>query len=141
MELLDGSNVETYASGPLEPSLIVALLAQVGKVVSTAHDLGIVHRDLKPANLFLHRRQDGTTVAKVLDFGISKYSSEAQGLDTAPDADLRPWSYRPLAVSARASGSPPASLDTSVNRAVPSFRRNATCCRYVVSGAATRTSG
>jgi serine/threonine protein kinase len=34
--------------------------------------MGIVHRDLKPENLFLHQREDGTTILKIVDFGISK---------------------------------------------------------------------
>lgn len=85
MELLDGMDVGRYAAqrGALEPTELVALLAQVGSVLEVAHGLGIVHRDLKPENLFLHRRKDGTTIAKVLDFGISKFAQEAQALETA----------------------------------------------------------
>jgi serine/threonine protein kinase len=35
-----------------------------------AHRKGIVH--LKPSNLFLAQRPDGTSLLKVLDFGVSK---------------------------------------------------------------------
>lgn len=78
MELLHGMDVGKYGAqhGALEPAEVVALLAQVGSVLAMAHALGIVHRDLKPENLFLHRRKDGTTIAKVLDFGISKFAHE-----------------------------------------------------------------
>jgi serine/threonine-protein kinase len=88
MELLHGMDVGKYATqhGPLEPAELVALLAQVGSVLETAHGLGIVHRDLKPENLFLHQRKDGTTTAKVLDFGISKFASEDQALETGMTA-------------------------------------------------------
>jgi len=48
-----------------------------------AHSLGIVHRDLKPANLFLCRTADGPLI-KVLDFGISKITSEIDGRLTSP---------------------------------------------------------
>lgn len=66
MAFLSGMDVGGYAAqrGPLEPSELVAVLAQVGSVLETAHALGIVHRDLKPENLFLHRRKDGTTTTK-----------------------------------------------------------------------------
>jgi serine/threonine protein kinase len=78
-------DVGKYAKqrGALEPAEIVALLAQVGSVLEVAHELGIVHRDLKPENLFLHQRKDGTTIAKVLDFGISKFGPEEQALEAA----------------------------------------------------------
>lgn len=80
MELLRGVDLETYAlrHGPLAPDVVVPLLAQVASVLEQAHRLGIIHRDLKPENLFLHERADGTSIAKVLDFGISKFVSTAE---------------------------------------------------------------
>jgi serine/threonine-protein kinase len=58
--------------GPLPVEEAVGYLVQACEAVAEAHVLGIVHRDLKPANLFATRRMDGTTLIKVLDFGISK---------------------------------------------------------------------
>jgi serine/threonine-protein kinase len=40
--------------------------------LAEAHASGVIHRDLKPSNLFMAKKANGTTVLKVLDFGISK---------------------------------------------------------------------
>jgi eukaryotic-like serine/threonine-protein kinase len=60
----------------LPPSDAVDFLLQGMEAIAEAHAVGIVHRDLKPANLFLTRSPDGSPLVKVLDFGISKASSE-----------------------------------------------------------------
>ena len=85
MELLCGTDLEKYAArwGALEPAVLVPLLSQVASVLEIAHGLGIVHRDLKPQNLFLHKRKDGSTITKVLDFGISKFVSAEHALEVA----------------------------------------------------------
>jgi serine/threonine-protein kinase len=77
MELLNGTDLQKLVKerGRFLPDEVVGLLAQVARALDKSHALGIVHRDLKPENLFLHQREDGGTIVKVLDFGISKVLS------------------------------------------------------------------
>jgi tRNA A-37 threonylcarbamoyl transferase component Bud32 len=49
-----------------------AILSSVAKGLAAAHAVGIIHRDIKPENLVVIKEQDGSTSAKVLDFGIAK---------------------------------------------------------------------
>ena len=74
MEQLVGEDLEVRLArvGAVPVALAVDIAAQVARGLSRAHAAGIVHRDLKPANVFLATRDDGTTIAKILDFGISK---------------------------------------------------------------------
>jgi serine/threonine-protein kinase len=76
MEFLEGVDLGTWLRhrGPLPVEQAVDFVLQACVAVADAHSLGIVHRDLKPANLFRVRRNDGSLVIKVLDFGISKAS-------------------------------------------------------------------
>ena len=77
MEYLEGHDLERVASaGPIAIARAVGYVLQACAAVAEAHAAGIVHRDLKPQNLFVTSRPDGTEVVKVLDFGISKMSSE-----------------------------------------------------------------
>ena len=74
MEYLVGESVGALLEreGCLPPRRACDLVAQACRGVEAAHAAGIVHRDLKPHNLFLCRRDDGTDLVKVLDFGVAK---------------------------------------------------------------------
>lgn len=74
MELLEGRDLrqELAERGHLPAKEVVRWLTQVARALDDAHDRGVVHRDLKPENLFLARAADGSTVLKVLDFGLAK---------------------------------------------------------------------
>jgi serine/threonine-protein kinase len=77
MEFLEGQDLSQLleSRGALPVEEAVDYVLQGLEAIAQAHALGIVHRDLKPANLFLHRRTDGSTIVKVLDFGIAKASN------------------------------------------------------------------
>ena len=74
MEFLNGEDLSQMLEkrGALPVEDAVDYVLQALEAIAQAHAFGIVHRDLKPANLFLHRRQDGSSLIKVLDFGIAK---------------------------------------------------------------------
>jgi serine/threonine protein kinase len=82
MELLDGLDLEKLLAGRgrFSAEEVVGHLSQAARALDKSHAMGIVHRDLKPENLFLHRREDGTFILKIVDFGISKIvGAEAGG--------------------------------------------------------------
>jgi serine/threonine protein kinase len=59
-------------SGPLSPDELCKTMLQVCVGLAEAHEKGIIHRDLKPENLFCAIEPDGSTVIKIVDFGVSK---------------------------------------------------------------------
>ena len=81
MEYLAGTDLRRLlqARGALPVAEAVDFVLQAGEAIAEAHALGIVHRDLKPANIFLTHRADGSSLVKVLDFGLSKMSAEETG--------------------------------------------------------------
>ncbi|MCW5835594.1 MAG: protein kinase [Labilithrix sp.] len=86
MEYLIGRDLAAILreEGPMYPSRAADLMLQVCEAVASAHAVGVVHRDLKPSNFFVTQRADGTTLVKVLDFGISK----AMGQEGVVDPNL-----------------------------------------------------
>jgi serine/threonine protein kinase len=73
MEYLEGTDLgHLVEAGPLPIAAAVDYVIQACDALAEAHVLGIVHRDLKPDNLFLAKRAAGTSIVKILDFGISK---------------------------------------------------------------------
>jgi hypothetical protein len=90
MELLDGEDLgkRLQKQGRMHPREVCAIMVQVTRALTKAHQLGIVHRDLKPDNIFLVR-DDDREIAKVLDFGIAKSASSAlEGSNTKTGAML-----------------------------------------------------
>lgn len=83
MEYLEGLDLAEVLRerGPLPIELAVDYLIEALDAIAEAHSLGMVHRDLKPSNLFLARRRGGSDIVKVLDFGISKATTEGPAVN------------------------------------------------------------
>lgn len=81
MEFLVGEDLATRLEreGVLEVGDAIEIAQQVARGLAKAHTAGVIHRDLKPGNVFLAERDDGTTIAKIVDFGISKLLTEDAG--------------------------------------------------------------
>ncbi len=80
MELLVGDDLERVLEHEkrLDPFAACCLAYQAATGLAKAHRAGVIHRDLKPANMFLARRDDGSVIVKLLDFGIAKLVDEAE---------------------------------------------------------------
>ena len=77
MEYLRGEPLDKRLDrlGRMPAKETARMLMQVCRALSRAHAAGIVHRDLKPENVFLvWDDEDGADVAKVVDFGIAKFT-------------------------------------------------------------------
>jgi serine/threonine-protein kinase len=86
MEYLEGEPLDRRLDrlGRLPAKDTAFILQQVCRALAKAHAARIVHRDLKPENVFLvWDDEDGADVAKVVDFGIAKFTDSALGPSSA----------------------------------------------------------
>jgi serine/threonine protein kinase len=84
MELLTGQTLDdVVARAPLTWQDFRELALQIQEALVAAQDLGLVHRDLKPSNIMLNWLPSGRFQAKVVDFGLAKFSPKpsAQTVD------------------------------------------------------------
>ena len=76
MEFLNGENLEqTVQRGGLTPDDFISITNQVLEGLVAAHKLGMQHRDIKPSNIMLTWLPDQRFIAKLLDFGLAKFST------------------------------------------------------------------
>jgi serine/threonine-protein kinase len=80
MEYLEGKDLGRYVKKGVRFPVQEAIdyVVQAAEALARAHAAGVIHRDVKPSNLFLTRRDDGTALIKVLDFGISKVIEDSK---------------------------------------------------------------
>jgi serine/threonine-protein kinase len=80
MELLVGESLATRLKRQrqIAPRRAAAIAGQVLSALEAVHALDVIHRDLKPDNIFLSKRNGRTDYVKVLDFGVSKMSTEGK---------------------------------------------------------------
>ena len=75
MEFIDGSDLHSrIAGGPLEPTDVAEMGADLAEALHYVHSRGIIHRDIKPANVLLAPSgfPGRTAHAKLADFGIAR---------------------------------------------------------------------
>src|SRR5262245_38545327 len=88
MELLEGESLYDLLTRvrqvDVETTLRVA--THTARGLAKAHEANVVHRDLKPENIFLTKDEEGTLVAKLVDFGLAKFYEPTNG--EAPNVRL-----------------------------------------------------
>ncbi len=79
MELLRGESLAAVIQrGVMDVDRAVHVMIQIARGMARAHDLEVIHRDIKPENIFLCRRDDGSDLVKLLDFGIAKSRQDSR---------------------------------------------------------------
>jgi serine/threonine protein kinase len=79
MELLQGMPLDKYIEDtPPDPETALAIARQILTGLAFAHSHSALHRDLKSENVFIQMKGDGSRVAKLLDFGLVKFTDDTK---------------------------------------------------------------
>ncbi|WP_394821298.1 serine/threonine-protein kinase [Pendulispora albinea] len=74
---------------------VVDLSLLCARAVQAVHRRGFIHRDIKPSNIFLHQREDGSRLVKLIDCGISARAGDKLLLGTGTARFGSPESFVP----------------------------------------------
>jgi serine/threonine protein kinase len=109
MEYVDGPNLRKelerrQAEGqPFTVEQAVAIGTAVSEALAAGHAADVLHRDVKPANILLPR--SGEVVAKLGDFGVSRFSGHAKVTKTGCSPGT-PQFWSPEVCDGRPSAAP-----------------------------------
>src|SRR6266853_7027195 len=82
MELVRGIKITDYCDqNALKTAARLDMFLDVCDAVQHAHQKGIIHRDLKPSNILVTTLPSGKPLAKVIDFGIAKATTDQRLTD------------------------------------------------------------
>src|SRR6267142_952523 len=82
MELVRGIKITDYCDqNALKTTARLEMFFEICDAVQHAHQKGIIHRDLKPSNILVTTLPSGKPLAKVIDFGIAKATTDQRLTD------------------------------------------------------------
>ncbi len=82
MELVRGFKITDYCDqNSLKTAARLEMFVEICDAVQHAHQKGIIHRDLKPSNILVTTLPSGKPLAKVIDFGIAKATTDQRLTD------------------------------------------------------------
>ncbi len=89
MPFIEGGTLTGYLNRSL-PDLneVAAIFLQLLDAVEYAHEEGLIHRDIKSSNVLLEARRGGPPYAYLADFGLVRYSEQADAEETGKPVPL-----------------------------------------------------